>query len=58
MGSVDTHDPNRFFYADDDPEGKNRIIEVELVRAFMEQHFNPKDLEKRLLIPVKEMTDE
>ena len=40
-------DPNRFFFADDDPEGKHRIIEVELVRAFMEQHFNPKDINKR-----------
>jgi len=40
-------DPNRFFFADDDPEGKNRLTEVELVRGYMEQYFNNKDPEKR-----------
>jgi len=38
---------NRFFYADEDPECKTRLTEVEHIRAFMEEHFSNKVAEKR-----------
>ena len=38
---------NRCFFADDDPEAKNRLTEVEHIRAFMEENFSKKVPEKR-----------
>ena len=38
---------NRCFFADDDPEAKMRLTEVELLRAFMEENFSKKVLEKK-----------
>jgi len=38
---------NRCFFADDDPEAKMRLTEVELVRAFLEENFSKKVAEKR-----------
>lgn len=40
-------DMNRCFYADDDPEAKLRLHEVELIRSFMEENFSKKIPEKR-----------
>lgn len=40
-------DMNRCFFADDDPEAKNRLTEVEHIRAFMEENFSKKVPEKR-----------
>lgn len=40
-------DMNRCFFADDDPEAKMRLTEVELLRAFMEDNFTKKVPEKR-----------
>jgi murein tripeptide amidase MpaA len=40
-------DMNRCFFADDDPEAKHRLHEVELIRAFMEDNFSKKVPEKR-----------
>jgi hypothetical protein len=41
------HDMNRHFFADNDPQGKVRVAEVELIRTFMEENFSSKDPEKR-----------
>jgi len=38
---------NRCFFADDDPEGKQRVTEVELIRSFFEENFSMRDQEKR-----------
>ena len=38
---------NRCFFADDDPEAKMRLTEVELLRIFMEENFSKKVLEKK-----------
>jgi murein tripeptide amidase MpaA len=38
-------DMNRSFYPDNDSEAPMRIIEVELLRSFMEENFNPKKQE-------------
>lgn len=38
---------NRCFFADDDPEAKLRLTEVEILRAFMEENFSKKVPEKR-----------
>jgi hypothetical protein len=38
---------NRCFFADDDPEAKMRLTEVELLRTFMEENFSKKVLEKK-----------
>ena len=38
---------NRCFFADDDPEAKMRLTEVELLRSFMEENFSKKDPEKK-----------
>ena len=38
---------NRCFWADDDPEAKMRLTEVELVRSFMEENFSKKVPEKK-----------
>jgi hypothetical protein len=38
---------NRSFFADDDPEAKMRLTEVELLRTFMEENFSKKVLEKK-----------
>jgi hypothetical protein len=38
---------NRSFFADEDPEAKMRLTEVELVRAFMEESFSMKSKDKR-----------
>lgn len=35
-------DMNRCFFADDDPEAKMRLTEVELLRTFMEENFSKK----------------
>ena len=40
-------DMNRCFFADDDPEAKNRLTEVEHIRAFMDENFSKKVPEKR-----------
>lgn len=36
-------DMNRCFFADDDPEAKIRLTEVELLRGFFEEHFSLED---------------
>ena len=36
-------DMNRHFFADDDPEAKLRLTEVEHIRTFMEDNFSLKD---------------
>jgi hypothetical protein len=38
---------NRCFFADDDPEAKMRLTEVELLRTFMEENFSKKIPEKK-----------
>jgi hypothetical protein len=38
---------NRYFHSDEDPEKKIRLTEVELIRQFMEFHFDNKVPEKR-----------
>lgn len=38
---------NRCFFADDDPEAKMRLTEVELLRTFMEENFSKKVQEKK-----------
>ena len=38
---------NRSFFADDDPEAKIRLTEVEYIRNFMEENFSKKFPEKR-----------
>ena len=38
---------NRCFFADDDPEAKMRLTEVELLRTFMEENFSKKVIEKK-----------
>ena len=38
---------NRCFFADDDPDAKQRVTEVELIRGFMEEKFSMKNPEKR-----------
>lgn len=38
---------NRCFWADEDPEAKMRLTEVELIRAFMEENFSKKVPEKK-----------
>ena len=40
-------DMNRCFFADDDPEAKIRLTEVEHIRNFMEENFSKKFPEKR-----------
>ena len=40
-------DMNRGFYAEGDPEAKTRLTEVELIRSFCDEHFNPKVKEKK-----------
>ena len=40
-------DMNRCFFADDDPEAKTRLTEVEHIRTFMEDNFSKKQPEKR-----------
>lgn len=40
-------DMNRYFFADDDEDVNMRLTEVELIRSFMEEHFNPKDEQKK-----------
>ena len=40
-------DMNRCFFADDDPEGKQRVTEVELIRSFFEENFSMRDQDKR-----------
>lgn len=40
-------DMNRCFFADDDPEAKQRLTEVEHIRSFMEENFSKKVPEKR-----------
>ena len=39
-------DMNRCFFADNDPEAKIRLTEVELFRAYIEENFSKKDPEK------------
>ena len=39
-------DMNRCFFADDDPEAKLRLTEVELLRGFFEEHFSLEDQDK------------
>ena len=34
---------NRYFFASDDTDTSLRLTEVELIRSFMEENFNPKD---------------
>jgi hypothetical protein len=41
------NDMNRHFFADNDPQGKVRLTEVELIRTFMEENFSCKFPEKR-----------
>ena len=38
---------NRCFFADEDPEAKLRLTEVELIRSFMEENFSKKVPEKK-----------
>ena len=38
---------NRCFFADDDPEAKMRLTEVEVIRSFMEENFSAKNKDKR-----------
>ena len=38
---------NRCFFADDDPEAKIRLTEVEHIRNFMEENFSKKVPEKK-----------
>ena len=38
---------NRCFFADEDPEAKMRLTEVELLRSFMEENFSKKVPEKK-----------
>lgn len=40
-------DMNRSFFADEDPEAKLRLTEVEILRSFMEENFSKKIPEKR-----------
>lgn len=40
-------DMNRCFFANDDPEAKHRLTEVEHIRRFMEENFSVKDKDKR-----------
>lgn len=40
-------DMNRCFFADDDPEAKMRLTEVEHIRRFMEENFSKKVPEKK-----------
>ena len=40
-------DMNRSFFADDDPEAKTRLTEVEIIRNFMEENFSKKIPEKK-----------
>jgi murein tripeptide amidase MpaA len=40
-------DMNRSFFADDDPDAKVRLTEVEILRTFMEDNFSKKFPEKR-----------
>lgn len=40
-------DMNRCFFADEDPEAKMRLTEVELLRTFMEENFSKKVPEKK-----------
>mmetsp|Transcript_41330 Transcript_41330/g.62965 ORF Transcript_41330/g.62965 Transcript_41330/m.62965 type:complete len:156 (+) Transcript_41330:962-1429(+) len=40
-------DMNRCFFADDDPEAKMRLTEVEHIRSFLEDSFSKKSPEKR-----------
>ena len=43
---------NRCFFADDDPEAKMRLTEVELLRTFMEENFSKKVLEKKTKLKI------
>ena len=40
-------DMNRHFFAENDPEGKIRLTEVELLQTFMEENFSNNEPEKR-----------
>jgi murein tripeptide amidase MpaA len=40
-------DMNRCFFADDDPEAKMRLTEVEILRSFMEENFSAKNKDKK-----------
>lgn len=42
-------DMNRCFWADDDPEAKVWLTEVEIIRSFLKENFPPSDPEKHQL---------